>query len=76
GATGTFYVNINSDTPFDRVIASSTSYGFEFDNVALAVNPASPIGVSPIPEPGTYAMLLAGLAMVGTMVRRRTTSTR
>ncbi len=75
GATGTFYVNINSDTPFDRVIASSTSYGFEFDNVALAVNPAGPIGVSPIPEPGTYAMLLAGLALVGAMVRRRTTST-
>jgi hypothetical protein len=75
GATGTFYVNINSDTPFDRVVASSTSYGFEFDNVALGVNPVDPIGVSPIPEPGTYAMLLAGLAMVGAMVRRRTSST-
>jgi len=74
GAAGTFYVNINSDTPFDRVVASSTSYGFEFDNVALAVNPTGPIGVSPIPEPGTYAMLLAGLAMVGAIVRRRTNS--
>ena len=68
-------MNINSDTPFDRVVASSTSYGFEFDNVALGVNPVDPIGVSPIPEPGTYAMLLAGLALVGAMVRRRTTST-
>lgn len=30
------------------------------------------LGVAaPIPEPGTYAMLLAGLGLVGTMVRRR-----
>ncbi|MDQ3185184.1 MAG: PEP-CTERM sorting domain-containing protein [Pseudomonadota bacterium] len=76
GAAGTLYVNINSDTPFDRVVASSTGYGFEFDNVALAVNPANSIGVSPVPEPETYAMLLAGLAMVGAMVRRRTMSTK
>jgi hypothetical protein len=71
GAAGTLYVNINSDTPFNRVIASSTKYGFEFDNVALAVNPPDPINVSPVPEPETYAMLLAGLAMVGAMVRRK-----
>jgi hypothetical protein len=75
GAAGTFYVNINSDTSFDRVVASSTQYGFEFDNVTLAVNPHSPINISPIPEPESYAMLLAGLAMVGAMVRRRTVQT-
>lgn len=74
GAAGTFYVNINSDTPFDRVVASSTSYGFEFDNVALAVNPINPLPISVIPEPGTYAMLLAGLAMIGAIVRRRAIS--
>lgn len=34
GASGTLYVNIESDTPFNRVVASSTAYGFEFDNVA------------------------------------------
>lgn len=72
GATGTFYVNINSDTPFNKVIASSTRYGFEFDNVALAVNPPDPMSVSPVPEPETYAMLLAGLAMVSATVRRKT----
>jgi len=26
--------------------------------------------ISPIPEPGTYAMLLAGLGLIGTMIRR------
>lgn len=31
-------------------------------------------GVSPVPEPETYAMLVAGLALMGTMVRRRKAS--
>ena len=75
GAAGTFYVNINSDVSFNRVVASSTQYGFEFDNVALALNPVPPINVSPIPEPETYAMLLAGLALVGAMARRKTSAT-
>lgn len=72
GTAGTFYVNINSDTSFNRVVASSTRYGFEFDNVALAVNPRNPLAISPIPEPETYTMLLAGLTLVGVMVRRKT----
>jgi hypothetical protein len=29
------------------------------------------LGLSPIPEPGTYGMLLAGLGVVGAMARRR-----
>jgi hypothetical protein len=29
------------------------------------------LNVSPVPEPETYAMLLAGLGLVGFMVRRR-----
>ena len=35
GQQGTFYVNFNNTSgSFNRVVASSTSYGFEFDNVA------------------------------------------
>ena len=33
------------------------------------------ISVSPVPEPETFAMLLAGLGVIGAMVRRRTIST-
>jgi hypothetical protein len=68
GAGGTFYVNINSDVAFNKVVASSTAYGFELDNVALAIHP---LAVSPIPEPEAYSLLMAGLVLIGAMVRRR-----
>jgi hypothetical protein len=59
GASGTFYVNINFSTPFDRVVAPSSSYAFEFDNVAFSANP---IGV---PEPGVAGMFALGLLLLG-----------
>jgi hypothetical protein len=64
GVNGTLYVNINADasSAFDRVVATSGQYAFEFDNVAF--NPM------PIPEPASLALLGAGLAGLG-MVRRR-----
>ena len=45
-------------------------------NIHTALNPAGEIRgqlieVTPIPEPGTYAMLLAGLGLLGFMARRR-----
>jgi len=79
GADGTLYVNINSDTPFDRVIASSTSYGFEFDNVALSVNSIGlpEIGVvsdpNLVPEPGTLVLFGLGL-LAGVVARHRRTA--
>lgn len=36
-----------------------------FDNVSITAD------IAPIPEPGTYALMLAGLAGVGALVRRR-----
>lgn len=44
----------------------------------IDVGPKTLIGAStlaPIPEPETYAMMLAGLGLVGTMIRRRTSAT-
>lgn len=54
-------------TPFYAATTSGSNYGtagtWRFDMVTISA--------APIPEPGTYALLLAGLAAVGFMVRRR-----
>lgn len=59
GASGTFYVNINTAFTFDRVVATSSAYSFEFDNVAFAANPLG------VPEPGEIGLFLLGLLLVG-----------
>lgn len=59
GAIGTCYVNINLAAGFDKVIATSSDYAFEFDNVAFK---STTIGV---PEPGTAGMFLLGLLLLG-----------
>lgn len=64
GAAGTYYVNINSDTAFNKVVASSSGYAFEFDNVALAYKP-----ITDVPEPG--ALALFGLGAIGLAAARR-----
>ena len=48
-------------TPVNRVVFTSGQNSFEFDNIAAAV----------VPEPGTWAMLIAGFALVGLSMRRR-----
>ena len=63
GAGGTAYVNILSSQPFTTVVATSSQYAFEFDDVA-------------IPEPTTMvagAMLLLpfGLSTLRMMRRKR-----
>ena len=63
GQNGTLYVNINSDVAFSKVIAKSTSYAFEFDNVAF--------NTTPVPEPSTYlAGAMLALPVVVQGVRR------
>jgi len=67
GVNGTFYANINSDVAFDSVVASSTNYAFEFDNVAYDSHDPGKV-----PEPSTLALLCAGLlgfAALGRMNR-------
>jgi hypothetical protein len=57
GVNGTIYVNINSSLAFDTVIARSSEYAFEFDNVAF--------NVTPVPEASTWP---AGIAALGMLV--------
>jgi hypothetical protein len=70
GINGTYYVNILSDLDFDRVVASSSSYAFEFDNVSFdETDPAA------VTEPLSFALLGIGLFTIAAM-RRRTWSWR
>jgi hypothetical protein len=53
GANGTYYVNITSTQSFDTVVATSTQYAFEFDNVSF--NPTA------VPEPSSFALAFIGM---------------
>lgn len=48
-------------TPVNRIVFTSGQNSFEFDNIAAGV----------IPEPGVWAMLVAGFGLVGWAMRRR-----
>jgi hypothetical protein len=64
GASGTFYVNINSTTSFDKIVATSTSYAFEFDNVAFSPNA--------VPEPSSIVLgLIGGIGVFSYRLMRR-----
>lgn len=68
GVNGTRYVNINSDTPFDTIIATSSVHAFEFDNVAFNPTPTNQ-GETPLPA----AVVLFGTVIAGSglLMRRR-----
>ncbi len=65
GINGTYYVNLNSDTAFDRVVITSTKYAFELDNIAYSRDQ-----FFVVPEP---ASLLVWSMLVGacSLTRRR-----
>lgn len=63
GSTGSFYGFI-SDVAFTTVtFAAVRNDGFSIDNVSF--------GGGAVPEPASWAMLIAGFGLVGAMARRR-----
>lgn len=64
GASGTYYANITSTDSFDRIVATSSSNAFEFDNVAF--NPTA------VPEPSSIIIaFLGGVGVLGYQFKRR-----
>jgi hypothetical protein len=49
---------------FNQVLFSTNNIAFEFDNLALDT-------MAPVPEPGEWAMMLAGLGVVSVIARKR-----
>lgn len=69
GVDGTYYVNINSSADFDTVVASSTQYAFEFDNVAYNATNLGGGGATPLPASlWLFGTVLGG---AGFLMRRR-----
>lgn len=70
-ATGYYGQSFSYGMPSTRLLSGADSYTFslyvDFALTGLTLVDAS----APIPEPETYAMLLAGLGLVGAAVRRR-----
>lgn len=59
---------------FDFSLGYQNAYGKSSVFYALAVSPGD-VGIAAVPEPETYAMMLAGLGMLGFMARRRKNAT-
>ncbi|MCW5751262.1 MAG: PEP-CTERM sorting domain-containing protein [Alphaproteobacteria bacterium] len=66
GVNGTLYVNITSTIAFNKIVATSSQFAFEFDNLAFSERDPNDV-----PEPGTLALLGLGLLGVGALRARR-----
>lgn len=61
-ANGRFYFQADAGTYFDEVRFTSSTKSIEFDTITAGV-----------PEPGTWALMIAGFGMLGSALRRRRT---
>lgn len=68
--TGTAHPTLNGAWSFDFASSSQQFDGKAFHRYAFAVRDGD-VAVSPVPEPETYALLLAGLGLLGVVARRR-----
>lgn len=62
------FIGFTSTQAFNRIVfegAGCCSSSFAMDNVVYSA------ALAPVPEPETYALLLAGLGLMGAVVRRR-----
>jgi hypothetical protein len=62
GPEGTRYVNVSSTVPFNRIVATSANWAFEFDNVAFHRLPDPALGV---PAPAALPLFGLGLVLLG-----------
>lgn len=71
---GSFSTQSSGSASFSNLAAGNYSYsvtGGSWFGAGTFTSTLTPVSVSPVPEPGSLAMLLAGLGMVGFMARRR-----
>lgn len=67
GPTGGGYLGTRYTGAVDRVVFHGVASGFSVDN--MGITPA-PLVAAPVPEPATWALMLAGVSAVGLWRRR------
>ena len=65
---GSYLTNLSLNLSTNKVLGAITSQNFSYESNRWTSNVAI---AAPVPEPETYAMMLAGLGLMGAVARRR-----